>query len=191
MAKAQTLAWLLAEKADFGMSPPMVASPTRWIPGCSFDSNVVGSTGHQPDWSARPACCASSPAICGGMTLATAALKVSACGHHRQVLHVDRLDPAGELAGQPLDHARIVAGPGVLEQVLLEEAVLRIEDQDLRLRLELLEIVGDQRRALVGAGRAAERVRAGRRSRKRRRPPCFRAAGAAARSAARHSRHAA
>ena len=33
MAKAQALAWLLAEKADFGMSPAMMASPTRWISG--------------------------------------------------------------------------------------------------------------------------------------------------------------
>ncbi len=77
MAKAQALAWLLAEKADFGMSPPMIASPTRWMPGCSVDSNVTGSTGHQPDFSARPACRARSPAVCAGMTLATAALNVS------------------------------------------------------------------------------------------------------------------
>ena len=95
------------------------------------------------------------------MKLTTAALKVSACGLHRQVLDVDRLDPAGELAWQPLDHSRIVADPSVLEQILLEEAVLRIEDQDLRLRLELLEIVRDQRSALVGAGRTTERIRRG------------------------------
>ena len=49
MAKAQTLAWLLARKADFGISPELMASPTMWIPGCSFDSKVVGSIGHQPD----------------------------------------------------------------------------------------------------------------------------------------------
>src|SRR6476659_6090478 len=77
MAKAQILAWLLVAKADFGISPPLIASPTMWMPGCSFDSNVVGSIGHQPDWSANPARCASSPAICGGMILATLALKVS------------------------------------------------------------------------------------------------------------------
>src|SRR3990170_2842319 len=51
MAKAQTLAWLLAKKADFGISPELMASPTTWIPGCSFDSKVVGPIGHQPDWS--------------------------------------------------------------------------------------------------------------------------------------------
>src|SRR5271168_514860 len=54
-----------------------------------------------------------------------------------------------------------MAAPAVLEQILLEEGVLRIEDQNLRPRLELLEIVRDQRSALVGAGRATERVRWG------------------------------
>ena len=93
------------------------------------------------------------------MKLTTAALKVSPVGLDRRVLDVDRLDAAGELARQPLDHSRIVAGPSVLEQILLEETVLRIEDQDLRPRLELLEIVGDQGRALVGTRRAAERIR--------------------------------
>ena len=78
-----------------------------------------------------------------------------------QVLDVDRLDPAGELAWQPLDHSRIVAGPCVLEQILLEETVFGIEDQDLRPRLELLEIVRDQGSALIGTGRATERVRRG------------------------------
>ena len=48
MPKAQALAWLLAANADLGMSPGMIASPTRWTPGCRVDSNVSGSTGHQP-----------------------------------------------------------------------------------------------------------------------------------------------
>ena len=118
MAKAQALAWLLAEKADFGMSPPMIASPTRWMPGCSVDSNVTGSTGHQPDWSARPACCAQRAGRLRRDDIGDRGLERLALGHHRSRLHVDRLDPAGELGGQPFDHSRIVAVPGVLEQVL-------------------------------------------------------------------------
>jgi len=74
MAKAQTFAWLLAAKADFGICPGAVASPTRWIPGCVFDSKLSAVTGHHPEASASPASNASRPAICGGMTLATAAL---------------------------------------------------------------------------------------------------------------------
>ena len=137
----------------------MIASPTRWMSGCSFDSNVAGSTGHQPDSLVRPACCARGPADCAGMTLATAALNVDALGDHRSSLHVDRLHAAGELRRQPFDHARIVPGPGVLEHVLRLEGILRVEDQDLRPRLVLLEIVRDHRRALVGGRRAAERIR--------------------------------
>src|SRR5262245_35851846 len=74
MAVAQTLAWALAEKADFGMPPMMAASPSTWMPGCRVDSNANGSTGHQPVRSATPAWAAMAPAFCGGMTLATAAL---------------------------------------------------------------------------------------------------------------------
>src|SRR5260370_10631872 len=77
IAKAQTLAWLFDAKADFAILPALAASPMTWIPGCSFDSNVIGSIGHQPDRSARPASCASWPASCAGMTLATSALNVS------------------------------------------------------------------------------------------------------------------
>src|SRR4029453_17467674 len=51
--------------------------------------------------------------------------------------------------------------PSVLKQLLLEETVLRIEDQDLRARLELLEIIRHQRSALIRAGRTTERVRRG------------------------------
>ena len=47
-AAAQTLAWALAEKADFGMAPAIAASPITWMPGCSRDSKVTGSIGHQP-----------------------------------------------------------------------------------------------------------------------------------------------
>ena len=45
-----------------------------WMFGCSFDSNVTGSIGHQPVLSATPASSAMRPARCGGITLATAAL---------------------------------------------------------------------------------------------------------------------
>ena len=45
-----------------------------WMSGCSRDSNVTGSIGHQPVRSATPAACAIGPARCGGMTLATSAL---------------------------------------------------------------------------------------------------------------------
>jgi hypothetical protein len=51
-----------------------------------------------------------------------------------------------------------VAIPGVLEQVLSEEIVLRIQDQDLGPWLVLFEIVSDEGGALVRSGRAAERV---------------------------------
>ena len=74
MAAAQTLAWALAAKADFGMPPMMAASPSTWMPGCRVDSKATGSTGHQPVRSATPAWAAMAPAFCGGITLATAAL---------------------------------------------------------------------------------------------------------------------
>ncbi len=55
IAAAHTLAWALAENADFGMAPAMMASPIRWMLGTSLDSNVTGSIGHQPVRSATPA----------------------------------------------------------------------------------------------------------------------------------------
>src|SRR5271170_3472610 len=76
----------------------------------------------------------------------------------RSALQVDPRDPAGEFDRQPLDHSRIVAVPAVLEQILFKESILRIEDHDLRPRLVLLEIIGYETRALVGAGRTAKRV---------------------------------
>src|SRR5580704_4262586 len=54
-----------------------------------------------------------------------------------------------------------MAVPAILEQVLFEERVFRIEDQNLRTRLKLFEIVSNQRSALVGPRWAAERVRRG------------------------------
>src|SRR5258707_14219059 len=73
-AAAQTLAWALAENADFGIAPAIEASPTTWILGCNLDSNVTASIGHQPVRSATPTISAMRPAFCGGMTIATAAL---------------------------------------------------------------------------------------------------------------------
>src|ERR1700746_4226109 len=73
-AAAQTLACALAENADFGIAPAIEASPTTWTLGCSLDSNVAGSIGHQPVRSATPAISAMRAAFCGGMTLGTSAL---------------------------------------------------------------------------------------------------------------------
>src|SRR5260370_35361941 len=73
-AAAQTLAWPLAENADFGIAPAIEASPTTWILGCNLDSNVTASIGHQPVRSATPTISAMRPAFCGGMTFVTSAL---------------------------------------------------------------------------------------------------------------------
>ncbi len=98
------------------------------------------------------------PATCGGMILATLALNVSFAVLTDRPFKSTPVTPAGEFDRQPLDHSRIVAVPAVLEQILFKESVLRIEDQDLRPRLVLLEIIGDEASALVGAGRTAKRV---------------------------------
>src|SRR3981081_1203882 len=98
-AKAHAFAWLFAEKADFGISPAMIASPTRWMLGCSVDSNVTGSTGHHPDRSARPICCARCPAFWAGMTLATAALTVSSAVITERALTSTALTPPVNSAG--------------------------------------------------------------------------------------------
>src|SRR5439155_11346576 len=76
-AAAQTLAWALAEKADFGIAPAIEASPMTWMLGCNLDSKVAGSIGHQPVRSATAAISAIWPAFCGGMTFATSALCLS------------------------------------------------------------------------------------------------------------------
>jgi hypothetical protein len=47
-AAAHALACALAENADFGMLPAMLASPTTWTLATRFDSKVTGSIGHQP-----------------------------------------------------------------------------------------------------------------------------------------------
>ena len=59
------------------MAPAKAASPSTWMPGIRVDSKVSGWTRHQPVASATLAATAIEPAICGGITLATAALIVS------------------------------------------------------------------------------------------------------------------
>jgi len=71
---------------------------------------------------------------------------------------IHRMHAAGELRRQPLDHALVVAVPGFLEQILLEEIVLVVQDQYFRFRLVLLEIGRDHRGALIRPGRTAERI---------------------------------
>src|SRR5262249_6020501 len=73
-AAAHTLAWAFAENADFGIAPAIEASPMTWTLGCSLDSNVAGSIGHQPVRSAAPAISAMRAAFRGGRTWATSAL---------------------------------------------------------------------------------------------------------------------
>src|SRR4051794_6804477 len=75
-AAAQTFAWALAAKADFGIAPAIAASPMTWISGCNIEAKVAGSIGHQTERSATPASSAICPARCGGITLATSALYV-------------------------------------------------------------------------------------------------------------------
>src|SRR5262249_57924993 len=74
MAAAHSLACELAAAAERGIAPAMAASPITWMFGCSFDSNVTGSTGHQPVRSATPAIWASCPAFCGGAEVGAPAL---------------------------------------------------------------------------------------------------------------------
>ena len=70
MAAAQTLASVLATVADFGR-PVAAASPITWIFSRPRASSVVGSAGHQPLSSVRPAAAPISPAISGGIRLTT------------------------------------------------------------------------------------------------------------------------
>ena len=162
-----------------------------WMLGCSVDSNVTGSIGHQPVRSATPATSAMRPAFCGGTMLATAALW--------RPNSVTTVLVAGstDVTLPPFDsetHSRMVGIkllPGVLEQALLGERILGVEDDQLRLRLLGLEVIGDQARALVGARAGSGTDWRAPRSPPGRRPPWLRAGGAAAASARRPSRHAA
>ena len=131
-AAAQTLAWALAANADFGMAPAIAASPMTWMFGCSFDSNVTGSIGHQPVRSATPAASAMRPARCGGMTLATAAWWRPKSVTKRPGRRLDRRDLAAGRQRHPFEQAGIELLPGRLEQALLGERVLGVEDDQLR-----------------------------------------------------------
>ena len=71
---------------------------------------------------------------------------------------VHRLEAAALRTLHPLDHAGVARRPALLEQRLLGELVLGIEDQQLRFRLVLFQVVGNHAGTLIGAGRAAERV---------------------------------
>src|SRR5262249_38252066 len=74
IAAAHTFACALAANADLGIPPAMIASPSTGTFGTRLDSKVTGSIGHQPVLSATPAIWATRAALCGGITLATAAL---------------------------------------------------------------------------------------------------------------------
>src|SRR5438105_9027805 len=75
MSAATTLPWLLAENADFGISAEMAESPSTYTSLTLAEANVSGLTGHQSP-SVQPALKAISPAFCGGMILATSALRL-------------------------------------------------------------------------------------------------------------------
>ncbi len=69
IAIAATLAWLLAEKADFGMSPWALESPRTQAFPSMRDFMLSGWTGAQPDSSVSPAMAAMRPAVWAGITL--------------------------------------------------------------------------------------------------------------------------
>src|SRR4051794_13012230 len=77
MPPAQILACEFAADAERGIAPASAASPMTCMFDCNLDSNVTGSTGHQPVRSATPAISAARPAFCGGMMLATSAWYLS------------------------------------------------------------------------------------------------------------------
>src|SRR6056297_4316836 len=72
-AMAQTLAWLLAAKPDFGMSPCEAASPRTCTSGSVVDERSAAFTGAQRP-SVTPAISAMRPAFCAGITLQTSTL---------------------------------------------------------------------------------------------------------------------
>jgi hypothetical protein len=87
-------------------------------------------------------------------------------------LGIHPLDHLAAGRPHPFDHAGVLPLPGLFEQPLLGEGVVGIEDQHLGFVLAVvLEVAGDLRGALVGAGRAAER--AGRHGEHEGLPPSF------------------
>src|SRR2546427_12147633 len=105
------------------MSPGMQASPTTKMFASIFDFMFSGSIGQKPDWSARLASRATLPAICAGMTLASAAL-AGEIGLDLAGLRIDALDAAVHLRVLPLHHAGVVPLPAVEEERLLGEGRL-------------------------------------------------------------------
>src|SRR5579884_1585543 len=95
-----------AADAERGIAPANAASPITWMLGCNLDSNVTGSTGHQPVRSATPAISAACPATCGGMIFATSALYLS-----KSVDKV-RLGTSTEVSGPPTDTEIHSISPG-------------------------------------------------------------------------------
>ena len=135
MAFTTTLAWLFAEKADFGIFFATEASPSTWTSLTRRDSKVSGTIGHQSPL-AQPALCAMSPARCAGTILATAALiRLPSPAITSIELRHHLLDAAAcHLGREPLDDFAVVLLPAFLEQGHLRELGLGIEDQKLRAR---------------------------------------------------------
>ena len=118
---------------------------------------MSGSIGHQSP-SVQPAFTAISPARCCGMTLATSAFTFLPALVTISLVLGSRLTTAivVDLGRQvQLDDVLVVLVEGLGEHGLLGEGLLGIEDDELRLGLLGLEVVGDHARPLVGAGRAA------------------------------------
>src|SRR5262245_21943317 len=79
IAEAAILAWLFAMLADLGIAEAeSVESPRTCTPGTATDSAVCQFTAHQRLLAVTSfACCAMSPARCGGTTFSTSPLKES------------------------------------------------------------------------------------------------------------------
>ncbi len=86
MAAAQALASALAATPDLGSAGAVQASPMTWMYGWRVDSNVSGSTGHQPLASVRSAAKAMGPACCAGIRF-----KTSACTRSPNAVRTVRL----------------------------------------------------------------------------------------------------
>ncbi len=157
-APAQTLAWALAVKADFGMAPPIAASPMTWMPGTRRDSKLTGSIGHQPVWSATPDGGGDGAGPLRRDDVGDRGPVIAELGGERPRRQIDLGDPPAEGQAHPFHHAGIELLPRRLEQALLGEGVLGVEDDELGAWLPGLQEMRDQARPLIGAGRAAERI---------------------------------
>ena len=77
-------------------------------------------------------------------------------GRQRHGGGIDRDDASKIARADPFKMIGIMFGPGFEEERLLGELILRVENDQLRFRFGGLQIMGDQARAFIGAGRAAE-----------------------------------